>query len=211
MHPMNRRNLLQTASAATAFWAATPSERSSNQTVADQPQSDSKPLQLYKSLSDDQRQKICLPRNHKSRQFISNWWYIHPEHRIPSTFNSESKRTDSVHFRLPATAPNIGRTSTNKSKSTSTVKWQTRRRSVFSGHPRTTIFEFIYTGHHVDAAAAMRTVIKGTVLEEHRFFTVTFQKISTKPRTIPETPTGTRARSSTNSFRPSMASSSGAP
>ena len=54
-----------------------------------QPTTDSLPMQLFRSLSDEQRQKICLPRDHQRRQFISNWWYIHQDHRVNNTFNKD--------------------------------------------------------------------------------------------------------------------------
>ena len=48
-------------------------------------QVDSLPMQLFKSMSDEQISKVCLPLDHPGRQFVSNWWYIHPDHRIPGT------------------------------------------------------------------------------------------------------------------------------
>ena len=59
-------------------------------------------MQLYKSLSDQQRAKICLPANHQRRKFISNWWYVHDDHRINNTFDKEQQELiqqifDSLH------------------------------------------------------------------------------------------------------------------
>ena len=110
--------------------------------------SDSLPMQLYKSLSDEQRAKICLPVDHPRRQFVSNWWYIHPEHRIPKTFDKEQQELikkifDGMHseahqdavnkqvlldqYDEPHNAPAVG----------------------FFGSPDDENFEFIFTGHHV--------------------------------------------------------------
>lgn len=109
---------------------------------------DSLPTQLYKSLSDEQKLKVCLPVDHPKRQFISNWWYVHPEHRIPTTFTSEQQEMirkifDSMHqpehqaavnnqvlidqYGEPKNAPSAG----------------------FFGTPEDANFEFIFTGHHV--------------------------------------------------------------
>ena len=91
MQNPTRRQMLKTAGAATAALAMTPIDTVSSRAFGAAPKSDSLPIQLYKSLSDEQRQKICLPRDHQRRQYVSNWWYIHPEHRIPGTFNKDSK------------------------------------------------------------------------------------------------------------------------
>jgi hypothetical protein len=105
-------------------------------------------MQLYKSLNDTQKLTICLPSDHPRRQFVSNWWYIHPDHRIPNTFNAEQQELikrifDSLHsvdhqdavnkqvlidqYGEPQNAPAAG----------------------FFGTPDDKDFEFIFTGHHV--------------------------------------------------------------
>ena len=89
---LSRRNLLKSASATTALLTMAPVDTFSRLAFGEEKKSDSLPMQLYKSLSDEQRQKICLPRDHERRQYISNWWYIHPEHRIPGTFNADHIR-----------------------------------------------------------------------------------------------------------------------
>jgi len=148
MSEINRRTLLKTAGASAAFLAMKPLENLSGLAFADEAKADSLPMQLYKSLSDEQRQKVCLPVNHERRQFISNWWYIHPEHRIPGTFNDEQQELiqnifDSLHrpefqavvnkqveidqYGAVKNAPSVG----------------------FFGTPDDKDFEFIYTGHHV--------------------------------------------------------------
>src|SRR5262245_11669907 len=98
MNKLTRRDWLQ-AAAASGLSAITSSEKL---LAARRGASDSLPTQLYKSLSDDQKQKLCLPVDHPKRQYISNWWYIHPEHRIPSSFTREQQELirkifDSMH------------------------------------------------------------------------------------------------------------------
>ncbi len=39
--------------------------------LAASPSSDSLPMQLYKSLSKEQRLKVCLPANHPRRQYAN--------------------------------------------------------------------------------------------------------------------------------------------
>ena len=39
-------------------------------------------MQFFKSLTEEQHAKICLPLNHVKRGFVSNWWYICPEQRL---------------------------------------------------------------------------------------------------------------------------------
>lgn len=119
-----------------------------NLLAAGETKSDSLVTQLYKSLSDAQKQNLCLPVDHPKRQFISNWWYIHPEHRIPTSFTREQQEVigkifDSMHnaehrsainnqvlidqYGEPKNAPSAG----------------------FFGQPGDDNFEFIFTGHHV--------------------------------------------------------------
>lgn len=109
---------------------------------------DSLAMQLYKSLTPEQRQKVCLPADHPRRKYVSNWWYIHPDHRIPSTYDADQqalikKIFDSLHsddhqaaiqeqvlldqYGEPKNAPAAG----------------------FFGTPESDDFEFIFTGHHV--------------------------------------------------------------
>ena len=148
MHTISRRHLLKSASIATTGLALSQLVDGSDLAAAETRTRDSLPLQLYRSLSEEQRQKVCLPANHPRRGFISNWWYIHPEHRIPSTFTVEQQELiqaifDSLHsephreavnnqvlvdqYGKPKNAPSVG----------------------FFGSPADRDFEFIYTGHHV--------------------------------------------------------------
>jgi hypothetical protein len=148
MKNISRRDLIKTAGATTAMMAMASMDKASSVVHADDAKSDTPAMQLYKSLSDEQRQKICLPVDHKQRQYIKNWWYIHQEHRIPTTFNKDQQELiqatfDSLHnpeyqaaindqvkvdqYGAAKNAPSIG----------------------FFGSPADKNFEFIYTGHHV--------------------------------------------------------------
>jgi hypothetical protein len=149
---LNRRELLRAAGAVTAAFATGDlCSRTGSTFAAKQNQksnSDSLPMQLYKSLSDEQRQKVCLPIDHERRQFVSNWWYIHPDYRVNNAFNEDQQELiqkifDSLHnpdyqqavskqvqidqYGKPKNAPAVG----------------------FFGTPDSEDFEFIYTGHHV--------------------------------------------------------------
>src|SRR5215813_10204473 len=88
MKKLTRRSWIQAAGASAGLAAITSAD---NLLAAGKSKSDALATQLYKSLSDSQKEKICLAVDHPKRQYISNWWYIHPEHRIPSTFNPEQQ------------------------------------------------------------------------------------------------------------------------
>jgi hypothetical protein len=139
-----RRKLIKTLAVSTAA-VATPSIQD---LLAIPAKSDSMPMQIYKSLSDEQKEKICLPIDDSKRQKVSNFWFIHPDHHIPDTFNGEQQELiqaifDSLHseeyqeqvktqvkldtWGSPKAAPSVG----------------------FFGSPDDADFEFIYTGHHV--------------------------------------------------------------
>ena len=146
-HP-TRRQMLTTAGAATAVLAMAPVDTFSRLAFGEEKKSDSLPMQLYKSLSDEQRQNICLPRDHERRQYISNWWYIHPEHRIPGTFNADQKQLiqaifDSLHTPQHREAVN------NQVKVDQYGEEKNAPSVGFFGTPEDKDFEFIYTGHHV--------------------------------------------------------------
>ena len=104
MSGISRRKLLTSVGGATALMVASPLSIRSGVSAAETT-SDSLPMQLYKSLSDEQRAKICLPVDHKSRSFVSNWWYVHREHRINNTFKDDQKELiqsvfDSLHHEI---------------------------------------------------------------------------------------------------------------
>lgn len=112
------------------------------------PVSDSLPMQLYKSLSDEQRQKVCLTANHERRQYVSNWWYIHPDYRIPSTFNADQQAIikgifDSMHSDSHQAAVN------EQVLLDQYGEVDNAPAAGFFGTPDDKDFEFIFTGHHV--------------------------------------------------------------
>ena len=55
------------------------------------------------SFKTPERAQVHVPMN-KNRQYISNWWYINPQHRIPTTFDKDQQELiqaifDSLHSR----------------------------------------------------------------------------------------------------------------
>lgn len=109
---------------------------------------DSLPMQFYKSLSEEQHGKICLPVDHPKRQFVSNWWYICPDQRL-HTFYSDEQRDlvrqifESMHHPEHREKMNwqVQKDLMGNLKNTPSVG--------FFGTPDDEKFEFIYTGHHV--------------------------------------------------------------
>ncbi len=105
-------------------------------------------MQLYKSLTEEQKKKVCLPIDHPRRQYVNNWWYIHPDHRIPNTFNADQRELirrifDSLHSAEHQDAVNhqvlIDQYGEEKNAPA----------AGFFGSPEDENFEFIFTGHHV--------------------------------------------------------------
>lgn len=118
--------------------------------------SDSLAMQLYKSLSDAQREKLCLPANHPKQQYISNWWYIHPEHRIPTSYTPDQqdlirKIFDSLHSPEHQDAVNSQVLSDQFGKADNAPS------AGFFGTPADENFEFIFTGHHVTRRCNVRS------------------------------------------------------
>jgi len=149
MNALPRRSFLATA-ATTAAGLVLP--HSAVRPVAAAPvtacSSDPLPLQLYKSLSDEQRAKVCLPADHPRRQYVSNWWYIHPDYRIPATFNRDQQELiqrifDSLHSGeyLEDVKKQVRIDQYGQAKNAPAAG--------FFGTPDAPDFEFIYTGHHV--------------------------------------------------------------
>jgi Protein of unknown function (DUF3500) len=148
MPNLKRRNFFQAAGASTGLLAFTQLNGSFRHTFANEANTDSLPMQLYKSLSDEQKQQVCLPIDHPRRQFVSNWWYIHPDHRIPTTFNTEQqalikKIFDSMHSveHLDAVNKQVLIDQYGEAKNAPAAG--------FFGNPNDKDFEFIFTGHHV--------------------------------------------------------------
>ena len=146
MANITRRQLLSAAGPAVAALAG--STNKAGLLLAEDSSSDSLPMQLYKSLSEEQRKKIVLPVDHKSRHFVSNWWYVHRDHRIPRTFDQEQQELiqqifDSLHSPEHQAAVNkqVEMDQYGNAKNAPSVG--------FFGTPEDADFEFIYTGHHV--------------------------------------------------------------
>lgn len=153
MSLVNRRRMLRTLGVTAASIAVPPLALTGRigmaaETASESKLSDSKPMQLYKSLSDQQRKKVCLPVDHPRRQFVSNWWYIHKDSRIPGTFNGEQQQLiqeifDSMHSPEHQAAVN---------KQVEVDQYGALKNAPavgFFGTPDDQNFEFIYTGHHV--------------------------------------------------------------
>ena len=149
MSGLNRRQWIHSVgNISLAAMAATCANPFARNAWSAAPTTDSLPMQLYKSLSSEQRQKICLPANHERRQFVSNWWYIHPDHRIPATFNSDQQALikqifDSMHSAEHQAAVNeqVLLDQYGEEKNAPAAG--------FFGTPEDKDFEFIFTGHHV--------------------------------------------------------------
>lgn len=100
MRNLNRRDWLVTTGAASVSSLSLGTLATTAKAI--ESNSDSLPMQLYKSLSEQQRQKVCLPIDSPRRGYVSNWWYIHPDYRIPSTFDEQQQELikqifDSLH------------------------------------------------------------------------------------------------------------------
>jgi len=148
MNLLTRRSLIRSAAASTAAVAFSPLEVMSAINPVNAAAADSLPMQLYKSLNDEQKRIVCLPIDHPRRQYVSNWWYIHREHRIPGTFTAEQQELiqrifDSLHNAEHRAAVN---------KQVEIDQYGQLRNAPaagFFGNPDDADFEFIFTGHHV--------------------------------------------------------------
>lgn len=148
MTQINRRGFLARAGVYSAVMAMTQLSTRTPLLFADDSKTDSLAMQLYKSLNDEQRQKVCLPADHPRRQYVSNWWYIHPEHRIPATFNAEQQELiqtifDSLH------SPEYIADVKKQVKIDQYGQAKNAPAAGFFGTPDNDDFEFIFTGHHV--------------------------------------------------------------
>lgn len=111
-------------------------------------QKDSLPMQFYKSLTDEQRAKVCLPVGHPKRQFVSNWWYICPDQRLHTFYTKDQQDLVRQIFE-----------SLHHPEHREKMSWQVQKDLMgeigntpsvgFFGTPADKNFEFIYTGHHV--------------------------------------------------------------
>lgn len=148
MSPWNRRRWIQSvSSAALGFTALASSDAWCNPALSNS-SSDSLAMQLYKSLSAEQRQKVCLPANDSRRQYVSNWWYIHPEHRIPATFSADQQALIKQIFDAMHSAEH--QAAVNEQVLLDQYGEETNAPAAgFFGTPDDKDFEFIFTGHHV--------------------------------------------------------------
>ena len=141
LHTVGRRDAIVSLGASAALAALSPWRSFSAQT-------DSLPMQFYKSLTDEQLSKICLPLGHPKRQFVSNWWYICPEQRLHTFYTRDQQ--DLVRQIFESLHHPVYREKMN---------WQVKKDLMgdidntpsvgFFGTPDDKDFEFIYTGHHV--------------------------------------------------------------
>ncbi len=146
MNQLTRRVWIQAAGAVAGLTAlpAAADNRHTTQTS----KVDSLPMQLYKSLSDSQKEKVCLPVDHPKRQFISNWWYVHPEHRIPTSFTAEQQEVIRKIFNSMHNPDH--RDAVNHQVLIDQYGEEKNAPSAgFFGAPEDEHFEFIFTGHHV--------------------------------------------------------------
>lgn len=149
MSGFNRRRWLHTVSTASLGVLATSYVgKLSLPTQAAEPTGDSLPMQLYQSLTEEQRQKVCLPADDQRRKYVSNWWYIHPQHRIPTTFNAEQQSLikrifDGMHSQEHQAAVN------EQVLLDQYGEQDNAPAAGFFGTPNDKDFEFIFTGHHV--------------------------------------------------------------
>ena len=144
-HPLSRRGVIR-ALGATAALAAWPGLRTASGGAA--PSKDSLPVQFYKSLTETQRGKICLPLDHPKRAFVSNWWYICPEQRLHTFYTPEQQDLVKQIFE-----------SLHHPDHREKMTWQVQKDLMgnikntpsvgFFGTPADPDFEFLYTGHHV--------------------------------------------------------------
>ncbi|MBI4902676.1 MAG: DUF3500 domain-containing protein [Acidobacteria bacterium] len=145
MNKLTRRTWIQAAGASAGLTALTSAD---NLLAAGKGKSDSLPTQLYRSLSDSQKEKLCLPVDHPKRQYISNWWYIHPEHRIPASFTREQQEVIRTIFNSMHSAEY--RDAVNNQVLIDQYGEEKNAPSAgFFGTPEDENFEFIFTGHHV--------------------------------------------------------------
>jgi hypothetical protein len=108
-------------------------------------QKDSLPMQLYKSLNDEQQGKVCLPSSDVKRDYINNWWYVLPAHRLDNTFTQDQRVliqdiVDSWHSEEHREGIRKQITEDQNRKQPSVA---------FFGKLEDLDFEMVFSGHHV--------------------------------------------------------------
>lgn len=151
MNSLSRRHLIRGLGASCVLASSNPFHQllqAASPSPAPSNSIDSRAMQLYRSLSDEQRAKICLAVDDPKRQFVSNWWYVHKEHRIHNTFDADQQALigelfDSMHSDdfQDVVRKQVQKDMFGKVENTPSVG--------FFGNPEDEDFEFIYTGHHV--------------------------------------------------------------
>ncbi len=112
-----------------------------------QPSSESLVTSLYKSLSDKQREQICLPFNHKKRSQVSANWHI-TKARVGEDFTPDQQGLIKDIF-LGLHSPEYREAVFEQ------VAWDTDEEGLedcsvaLFGKPGTGKFEFVFTGRHV--------------------------------------------------------------
>jgi hypothetical protein len=113
-------------------------------------------MQFYKSLTEEQRARIVLARDHEKRGYVSNWWYICPEQRLHTFYSKEQQDLvkqifESLHHPGYREKMNwqVEKDLMGQIKNTPSV--------AYFGTPEDEDFEFIYTGHHVTRRTFVHT------------------------------------------------------
>lgn len=106
---------------------------------------DSLAMQLYKSLSDEQKEKVCLEADHPKRNYINNWWYVLPDHRLDNTFSKDQRVlidevVDSWHSEEHRK---------DIRKQIDEDQYRKEPSIAFFGNPNEPDFELLFSGHHV--------------------------------------------------------------
>jgi hypothetical protein len=139
----SRRDVLRVLGSSAVF-AALPSVPAASPASG----KDSLAMQFYQSLTEEQRAKIVLPRDHARRGYVSNWWYVCPEQRLHTFYTREQQDLVRQIFE-----------SLHHPDYRAKMNWQVEKDLMgdinntpsvgFFGTPKDGDFEFIYTGHHV--------------------------------------------------------------
>ena len=148
MNFFNRRSFLGLAGASATLLATPTLSAQPAPLLPTKSTTDSLPMQLWKSLTDEQRMKVGLPADHPRRQYVSNWWYIHPSFRIPATFTPDQQELirrifDSLH------SPEYIEEIRKQVRIDQYGQAKNAPAAGFFGTPDDPDFEFIFTGHHV--------------------------------------------------------------
>ncbi len=109
---------------------------------------DSLVTQLYKSLSEEQQNKICFPIGDGRQDFVGNWWYVSQKNRLHNTLNKDQlelfmlifNNFHSEEYREPIYKQVVNDSYRGGFNSSSIG---------FFGKPSDKKFELVFSGHHV--------------------------------------------------------------